>query len=85
MRMITNFRWVFVGLLLSWASLAQAAWQLSADESSLTFVTTKATHVAEVHSFKSLTGSVDEQGRVAVSVALASVDTLIPIRDERMR
>ena len=85
MRMITNFRWVFVGLLLSWASLAQAAWQLSADESSLTFVTTKATHVAEVHSFKSLTGSVDEQGRVTVSVALASVDTLIPIRDERMR
>ena len=64
---------------------ALAGWQLDNNASRLSFVTIKAGDVAEVHHFSELSGSVADTGEARVSVALASVDTLIPIRDERMR
>ena len=64
---------------------ASADWQLDAEASSLSFVSTKANTAAEVHRFKSLQGSVDGEGNATVTVDLASVDTAIEIRDERMR
>jgi hypothetical protein len=48
-------------------------------------VSTKATNVAEVHTFDTLSGSVGGDGHARVVIQLASVNTLIPIRDERMR
>jgi len=64
---------------------AQAEWVLNGDESTVSFVSTKAINIAEVHKFASLTGSVDSVGKVEVMVSLASVDTGIEIRDDRMR
>jgi polyisoprenoid-binding protein YceI len=64
---------------------AHAEWMLNSDESTVSFVSTKAVNVAEVHKFTTLTGSVDSAGKVNVSIALASVDTGIELRDERMR
>ena len=64
---------------------AFAEWSLDNSASSLSFVTIKAANVAEVHSFKELSGSVSADGRANITIQLASVDTLIPIRDERMR
>jgi len=61
------------------------AWMLDNGLSRLSFVTIKAGDAGEVHSFKRLSGQVSAQGAVAVAIDLASVDTLIPIRDERMR
>ncbi len=58
---------------------------LDNDASRLSFVSTKAGSVAEVHRFTSLRGGIDRRGNVAVAIFLQSVDTLIPIRDERMR
>jgi len=66
------------------APAAQADWELLGDDSSLTFVSTKAGNVAEVHRFADLSGSVDRDGDVVVNVAIDSIDTGIPIRDERM-
>jgi len=51
----------------------------------LHFVTIKASHLAEVHQFKNLTGKVDGQGQAELTIDLASVDTKIEIRDQRMR
>ncbi len=67
------------------AAPAHADWKLSNDASRVSFVSTKAGLVAEVHKFTSLSGTIDADGNVAVTIDLASVDTLIPIRDERMR
>ncbi len=67
------------------AAPAHAEWSLSNDASRLSFVTTKAGQVAEVHRFHSLSGSIDASGNVSVAIDLSSVDTLIPVRDERMR
>jgi hypothetical protein len=64
---------------------AFADWSLDNSGSELSFVTTKATDVAEVHTFDELSGSVGSDGHARVVIQLASVNTLIPIRDERMR
>jgi polyisoprenoid-binding protein YceI len=64
---------------------AQAAWTLNGDDSTLSFISTKAVNIAEIHRFVTLTGGVDDTGNVMVSIALASVDTGIEIRDDRMR
>ena len=71
--------------LLILAGSVQAHWSLNNDESTLSFVTVKADHVAEVHTFDMLSGEIDDDGNVEVTVQLASVNTLIPIRNERMQ
>lgn len=70
---------------LALASQAQADWTLDNSGSQLAFISTKAMDVAEVHTFSELSGSVGSDGHARVVIQLASVDTLIPIRDERMR
>lgn len=73
-------------LLLASLSLgAQAEWQLKANDSALYFVSIKKGSVAEIHQFKALTGQVDKAGKLALAIDLASVDTAIEIRDQRMR
>lgn len=78
----------FVSLLtlpLLLAGNAQAHWELANSDSTLSFVTIKADNVAEVHTFDQLSGSVGDDGSLEVVIELASVNTLIPIRDERMQ
>ena len=64
---------------------AQAHWSLDNDASSLSFVTVKAENVAEVHTFDSLSGTIGDAGDVEITIELASVNTMIAIRNERMQ
>lgn len=66
-------------------SPAWADWTLKNDQSQLSFISIKKGDIAEVHRFDRLEGSVDKKGNVKLVIELASVDTAIPIRDERMR
>ncbi len=70
---------------LLWAGAALGQWSLNNDRSTMRFVTIKAEHTAEIHYFERLRGFIDEDGAVEIRVELASVNTLVPIRDERMR
>lgn len=74
--------------LLAAPSLAAAAgmgnWQLVGDQSMLAFGSVKSGKVGEIHHFKNLTGKASDAGQVDVSIALGSVETNIPIRNERM-
>lgn len=76
-------------LLLAAALLAAAPafadWTLDGSASELSFVTVKAQDVAEVHTFGDISGAVGEDGRARVVVQLASVNTGIPVRDQRMQ
>ena len=72
------------GLLIV-STTTSAQWTLSNEASTLSFVTVKADHVAEVHTFDELSGAIGEDGSVSVEIALASVNTLVPIRNERMQ
>jgi polyisoprenoid-binding protein YceI len=62
-----------------------AAWQLDNEKSSLHFISTKKEHISEVHQFTQLNGSVSDDGQLRVEIALASVETNIDIRNQRMR
>lgn len=62
-----------------------AAWTLDNDASQVSFVSVKAGDAGEVHRFKQLSGSLSDDGDASVIIQLASVDTLIPLRDDRMR
>lgn len=78
-------RYLFALIGLTASVCASAHWTLDNSASRLSFVTIKAGDIGEVHHFKSLTGELQEGGSLAVTIRLASVDTLIPIRDERMQ
>ena len=41
--------------------------------------------MAEVHTFDRLSGSISTNGAVNIEIELASVNTLVPIRNERMQ
>jgi hypothetical protein len=75
-------------LALVFLLLAHSAWAggvLLPEKSSVRFVSVKNAVVAEVHHFSGITGWVDDEGRVVVNIPLVSVETMIPVRNERMR
>lgn len=75
-------------VLLAGAGLASpslfADWKLDSEQSSLHFVSIKNGTTAETNHFAKLDGGVSDDGKVNVDIHLGSVDTGIPIRDERM-
>lgn len=75
---------ILPGLLLL-ATPGYADWVLDNERSQLNFISIKAGNIAESHSFGQMSGSVADTGQVRIVIALLSVDTKIPIRDERMK
>lgn len=66
-------------------SAADVRWQLIPERSHLNFVTTKKIHAVESHRFGELDGIIDEAGLALFQIDLASVDTGVELRDQRMR
>lgn len=77
-------RLLIAALGLTAAFTCQADWQLEPTNSQLRFVSVKNGDVAEVHSFKQLSGKWSDDGKVTVQIPVSTLDTLIPIRNERM-
>jgi YceI-like domain. len=67
-----------------WMSSAFADWSLKGDESSLHFISIKKDSIAEIHTFPQLDGSITDAGDFQFSIQLSTVETQIPIRNERM-
>ena len=65
------------------ASVHADTWQLDSENSVLNFVSVKNDHVAETHRFTELQGSW-EDNQVSIEIPVVSLDTQIPIRNERM-
>jgi len=72
-------------LIVTGVGPAAADWNLQNDQSQLSFISIKKGDIAEVHRFDQLEGTFDDKGNVELVIQLASVDTAIPIRDQRMR
>lgn len=70
-------------VILSRAAFAQ--WELDNERSAVNFISVKNSAIAETHSFTSLVGFIGADGKVQLGIDLDSVETLIPIRNERMR
>jgi len=79
------FRSFLAASLLVLAAPVLAQWELATDRSALNFVSIKNNSIGETHAFKSIVGFVGKDGRVQLAIDLDSVETQIPIRNERMR
>ena len=88
----SNGRWLIT--LMGFVSLlacandeaANTGWAtLDPTGSSLSFVSVKNKDIAEAHVFERLSGSISTDGGVAILVDVASVNTGIEIRDQRMK
>jgi hypothetical protein len=64
---------------------ALAGWVIDPEGSHVGFASVKNDLIAENHSFTNIAGTVKESGNAKIVIGLASVETLIPIRNERMR
>lgn len=64
---------------------AEGEWTIDSAASHLDYVSIKAGEVAEANRFEKLTGTVGADGAARVEIDLASVNTGVEIRDERMR
>lgn len=71
--------------LLMTAVSVRADWILVNEASQLNFVSTKATHIAETHTFSELSGEITKDGAANLVIDLTSVNTGIDIRDQRMQ
>jgi polyisoprenoid-binding protein YceI len=72
-------------LATSLISSAFAAWDLDNDNSRINFVSIKKGNVAELGRFTHLEGTISDTGETILKINLASVDTKIQIRDDRMK
>ncbi|CAN1599595.1 YceI family protein [Pseudomonas sp. B21-028] len=73
-------------LLLAGAVLpARADWYLDGESSRLSFISSKNGNVSEVQRFLVLHGQVQPKGLARLEVELESINSGIPLRDERMR
>ena len=62
-----------------------AGWVVDPKGSYVGFASVKNDLIAENHSFTQITGTIEDSGDANIVIALASVETLIPIRNERMQ
>lgn len=73
------------GLIATVGGIASAeSWTLDGDASRVAFGSVKKNTTGEVHSFAGVSGSVTLDGAVSIEIDLASVETNIDIRNERM-
>ena len=64
---------------------ALAGWVIDPAGSYVGFASVKNGLIAENHSFKQITGTIEDSGVANIAVTLSSVETLIPIRNERLQ
>lgn len=67
------------------AAVTDTAWRLDPATSRLVYVSVKAGEIAENNRFDTLAGNVAADGTASLEIALASVNTGVDIRNERMR
>lgn len=76
---------IFCIALSFFSTLAQAAWMLDEQQSSLNYLTTKNSHITEINHFTNISGEITKNGIATLYIDIASVETNIPIRNERMQ
>jgi len=72
-------------VLATVATTVSAQWQLNNAESSIDYVSIKKSKAGELNTFGKLKGVIEQNGKATVIISLASVETKIPVRNERMQ
>jgi polyisoprenoid-binding protein YceI len=71
--------------LVGVAAAAQADWTLDGSASTFHYVTSKNAAVSEVNSIPGLSGAISANGVATLQLDLATVDTAVDVRNQRMR
>lgn len=71
--------------LLAFSTQGLANHTLNQEKSALNFISIKNEHIAESHTFDRYSGSLSKDGQLNITIDLTSVNTIIPIRNERMQ
>jgi len=74
-----------ITLSLLFSATAFADLMLDPTQGQVNFISIKNEHNAETHSFEEFSGSLTSNGNLEIKIALSSVNTLIPIRNQRMQ
>ena len=77
------FKMLFGLMLLINNPIAISDWKLDPHGSHIGFASIKNDLIAENHTFTQLAGTVSTEGIAQIEVTLGSVETLIPLRNER--
>jgi polyisoprenoid-binding protein YceI len=85
MTLLQTGKLLLISAMLLGGTIAKAEWQLLSEQSHINFVSIKKSAIGEVHTFKQVQGQIDSKGKASIQIALDSVETLIPVRNERMR
>ena len=75
---------VLTGVFGQMSTPAQADWTLDPSQSELAFSSIKASRIAEIHTFTSIRGNITDSGDATFQIDVSSLETMIPIRNERM-
>ncbi|MBT6329316.1 MAG: YceI family protein [Kordiimonadaceae bacterium] len=67
------------------SSSALADWTLDSANSNISYGTVKNDAIGESNTFKNISGTISDNGHINIDIDLSSVDTLIEVRDDRMR
>jgi len=65
--------------------VANGDWSLDKSRSEISFISTKNLSIGETHEFLDFEGTLNSSGELLIKIELDSVDTGIPIRDDRMK
>lgn len=71
--------------LLALSTQSFAKHTLNQEKSALNFISIKNEHIAESHTFDRYSGTLSKDGQLNITIDLSSVNTIIPIRNERMQ
>jgi len=74
---------LLVSLLNS--STAYAEWALKSSDSNVYYVSTKNNSVSELNYLNTLSGTLSDEGELNIKINLESIETDIPIRNERVK
>lgn len=81
--MVKLYSTLLVALLAT--SNVYAEWLLKSSESNVYYVSTKNLTTSELNYFNTLTGEINDQGDLTIKINLESVETDVPIRNERIK
>lgn len=84
MKILTSLRLVLSFTIPLIITAPAFSWTLDSNKSSISFVTIKNTNIAESHTLSAFSGDIAE-GRATLAIKPDSVETRVPIRNDRMR
>ncbi len=85
MKILKRDRLFLLLLMICLSHPVMAEWTLNQDSSQINFISVKKNTVGEVHALAGLSGGVDDNGEVSITINLNSVETQIPVRNERLK